>query len=81
MDSIIFLNFNFYDFSNIFSYRVSVAILRMPHGLDYSFVLSKANGVNGKVNAAFTTDDDESGNEISYSNSASGNKIKLKPYN
>ncbi|KAG5681038.1 hypothetical protein PVAND_010504 [Polypedilum vanderplanki] len=31
---------------NIFSYRVSVAILRMPHGLDYSFTLSDGGHIN-----------------------------------
>jgi solute carrier family 12 sodium/potassium/chloride transporter 2 len=36
--------------SNIFSYRVSVAILRMPHGLDYSFSL----GDGGHTNLGFT---------------------------
>ncbi|XP_070501284.1 bumetanide-sensitive sodium-(potassium)-chloride cotransporter-like [Chironomus tepperi] len=42
---------------NIFSYRVSVAILRMPHGLDYSLILNSgltnlgyAQSSNGSLN-------------------------------
>lgn len=44
----------FINYSNIFSYRMSVAILRMPHSLDYSLILSKSTGNGtGHVNNAF----------------------------
>ena len=46
-------------FSNIFSYRVSVAILRMPHGLDYSLILN-----NGLSNVGYVQSSNGSLNEL-----------------
>jgi len=49
-------------FSNIFSYRVSVAILRMPHGLDYSLILN-----NGLSNMGYVQSNNGSLNELDES--------------
>lgn len=53
-------------FSNAFIYRTAIAILRMPNGLDYSFILPQPNG---GANHAFEHSNNSSSNNLHVASS------------